>query len=460
MNTTRKTKLPPGPRDWFFGIPQGLRIQADALRYYTEVARRYGDMAFLRAGPYRIYVVYHPDQIQEVLLTRAKSFEKMPKVRRVLSQLTGKGLVLSEGALWQRQRQLMQAAFQPERFEQYARVMVDCTLRFLERSESAASKPGGLDVDADRAMTDLTMEILGKTLFDVDDPTETAELGRAVALMSDVFFKEISALFVLPDWLPLPGKRRKRSAIRYLDETIRRFIRERRDSGLDRGDVLSMLLLAVDHEGDGSGMTDEQARDEALTLLVAGHDSTAAGLTWVCYGLARNPDVAARASAEVDTVLGRRVPEYANVARLRYLEAVCKEAMRLYAPPFGVFTRRALADVEIGGYVVEKGTLVQMVCNLTQRDPRWFPGPEKFDPDRFAPGRIEQIRPYAYFPFGAGPRACVGSTFAMTEMILVIATILQRFDLALAPGQKEVALSGLSFRPKGGLRLRWTRREG
>jgi cytochrome P450 len=221
-----------------------------------------------------------------------------------------------------------------------------------------------------------------------------------------------------------------------------------------------MLLLAVDQEGDGSGMTDEQARDEALTLLVAGHDSTAAGLTWVCYGLARNPDVVARATEEVDTVLGERLPEYTDVARLCYLEAVCKEAMRLYAPPFGVFTRRALADVEIGGFLVEEGSLVQLVCNVTQRDPRWFPDPEKFDPDRFAPGRIEQIRPYAYFPFGAGPRACIGSTFAMTEMILVMAVILQRFELALAAGQQDVALSGFLFRPKGGLRLRWMRRRG
>jgi cytochrome P450 len=460
MNTTRKKKLPPGPRDWFFGVPQGLRIQADALHYYTELAQRYGDIAFFRAGPYRIHVVFHPDQIHEVLLTKAKSFEKMPKVRRVLSQLTGNGLVLSEGDFWQRQRRLGQAAFQPKRFEQYSRVMVERTLRLVERWDSAAGAPGSLDVDADRAMTDLAMEILAKTLFDVDIPAETAELGRAVALMSELFFKEISSLFVLPDWLPLPGKRRKRLAIRYLDETIRRFIGERRASGLDRGDVLSMLLLAVDHAGDGGGMTDEQARNEALTLLVAGHDSTAAGLTWVCYGLARNPGVAARATAEVDTVLGGRVPEYADVARLCYLEAVCKEAMRLYAPPFGVFTRRALADVEIGGYSVEKGSLVQMVCYLTQRDQRWFPDPGEFDPDRFAPGRIEQIRPYAYFPFGAGPRACLGSTFAMTEMILVTATILQRFELALAPGQQVVGLSGLSFRPKGGLRLRWTRRRG
>ena len=166
----------------------------------------------------------------------------MPKVRKTLSQLTGNGLVLSEGDLWQRQRRLLQAAFQPKRFERYAQVMVERTLRLLERWESAASATGGLDVDADRAMTDLTLEILAKTLFDVDDPAETAELGRAVALMSEVFFKEIGAMFVLPDWIPLPGKRRKRSAIRYLDDTIRRIIRERRASGEDRSDVLSMLV--------------------------------------------------------------------------------------------------------------------------------------------------------------------------------------------------------------------------
>ena len=246
--------------------------------------------------------------------------------------------------------------------------------------------------------------------------------------------------------------------MRYLNDTIRQLIRERRASGTDRGDVLSMLLLARDREGDSGGMTDEQARDEALTLLVASHDSTSAGLTWVCYGLARNPDVAARAWAQVETVLGGRLPQYADVPRLCYLETVVKEALRLYAPPFGVFARRAVTDVEVGEYLVEEGSLVQVVCYLTQRDSRWFPDPEKFDPGRFAPGRIEQIPPCAYFPFGGGPRGCLGSTFAMTEMILVAATILQRLQIELAPGQKEVGLSGLVFQPKGGLRLRWTRR--
>jgi cytochrome P450 len=439
-------------------VPQVLRIQADALAYYAELARRYGDSACFRAGPFRIYVFYHPEPIREVLVTKAEYFEKLPKVRKVLSQLIGNGLVVSEGDTWLRQRHLVECAFDAQRFEQYARVMVERTERLLQSWQSAANATGTLDVDAVTAMSDLTSDILAKTLFDVEAPAETADLRRAVALMSEVFFNEISSAFVLPDWFPLPGKSRKRWAIRYLDDTIRRIIRERRASGVDRRDVLSMLLLARDHEGDGSGMTDEQARDEALTLLVASHDSTAAGLTWAFYGLAQNPGAASRATAEVDTVLGGRLPHYADVPRLCYLETVIKEALRLYAPPFGIFARRALTDVEIGGYLVEEGSLVQMVCYLTQRDPRWFPDPETFDPGRFAPGRIEQILPYAYFPFGCGPRACLGSTFAMTEMVLVAATILQRLQVTLAPGQKEVGLSGLMFQPKEGLRLRWTSR--
>jgi cytochrome P450 len=264
----------------------------------------------------------------------------------------------------------------------------------------------------------------------------------------------------LPDWLPLPEKRRKRWAMQRLNETVRRFIRERRESGQDKGDLLSMLLLAVDVEGDGGRFTDEQVRDQSMTLLIAGHDTTAAGLTWLFYCLARQPRAAALVHQELDAVLGGREPTASDLPQLSYTERVVKETLRLYPPAIAVFMRQALTDVEIAGYSLPRNSLVQMFSYICQHDPRWFPDPETFDPDRFLPERQRNLPPFAYFPFGGGPRVCIGNTFAIMEMTLVVATLLQQLKVDLAAGQEEaqpVAL--LSLRPKGEVRLRWTRRD-
>lgn len=452
-------RYPPGPRDWLCGLSHMRRLSADILGFYADLARRYGDCVYLRLGPYRDYVFFHPDQVREVLVAKARYFRKMPALRRILAELDGNGLVFSEGDFWLRQRRLIQPAFHAQRFGRYAAVMVERTRRLLDRWEAAAGAAGTLEVDVEKEMTGLTLEIAARTFFDADVAGETAELGAAVATMSEVTVREVQSPLPLPDWLPLPLKRRKRRALDYLNGTVRRIIRERRASGEDRGDLLSMLLLAVDAEGDGGRMTDEQAREEAMTLFMAGHDTTAAGLTWAWYVLAKHPAVAGRAAAEVDAVLGGRPPTLEDVPRLRYLEWVLKETLRLYPPAIGVFTRQATEDVEIGGYPLRKGSLVQLLSYVTHRDPRWFPDPEAFDPERFAPGRVEQIPPYAYFPFGGGPRACIGTGFAMTEMALVVATLLQRLRVELAPGRRDVELlPHLSLRPKGGLPVRWTRR--
>jgi cytochrome P450 len=240
---------------------------------------------------------------------------------------------------------------------------------------------------------------------------------------------------------------------------VRRFIRERRASGLDKGDLLSMLLLAVDEEGDGGRLTDEQARDQSMTLLIAGHDTTAAGLTWLFYCLARQPRIAALVQQELDAILGGRDPTVNDLPDLSCTERVVKETLRLYPPAFALFMRQALADVEIAGYRLPCNSLVQLFPYICQRDPRWFPEPESFDPDRFLPERQRALPPFAYFPFGGGPRICIGNTFAMMEMTLVAATLLQHLRVELAAGQEEaqpVAL--MSLRPKGEVKLHWTRR--
>jgi cytochrome P450 len=435
------------------------KLRRDMLSYYDWLHREYGDMVCMRLGPYRYYVAYHPDQVKELLVTKAKSFHMSPTVRRVIAQWDGNGLITSEGDFWLRQRRLMQPAFSARRFNGYAQMMTDEVQRVADRWAQQIETNGVLEVDVDRAMTDLTLSIVSRTLFGADLELNTAEIGRAVAVLSETAVREMQAPVHTPDWLPTTAKRKKRWASRLLDETVRGFIRHRRASGEDRGDLLSMLLLAVDHEGGSGGMTDEQARDECMTLFLAGHDTSAAGLTWTFYNLAKHPAVAKRLQDEVDTVLGGRTPGYDDLPDLPFTEMVVKEAVRLYPPAIGVFLREALEEVVIGGYPLRKGDLIQVISYVIHRDPRWFPDPLRFDPERFSPDRVEEIPQFAYFPFGGGPRVCIGSHFAMMEMRLVAAMLLQRFDVRLADHQGEVQLlPQMSLRPRGGLRLTFSRR--
>jgi cytochrome P450 len=437
---------PPGPRDWFFGFTVGLRSLREPLAFFQEMAREYGDIAFVRVGPYRTYVINHPSLIREVLVTRAKSFRKWEAQKRVFRKLDGEGLVISEGEFWLRQRRLIQKAFQQRRFGGYAETAVRLARRRLDRWAA------GTAIDLDREMSELAVEVAGETLLGVDLREQAAWLGEITEVLRDTFIREFLAPVPLPDWLPLPSKRRMRRAIRELDAFITGLIRDRRASGEDRGDLLSMLLLAVDEQGDGTGMTDRQARNEAVTLFNAGHDSTSAALAWTGYFLARHADVQERLRAEVEAVLGGRAATIDDLPRLTFAETVVKESLRLCPPTAALFTRQALVEVDLGGYRLAPGSLVAMTPYVTQRDPRWFPEPERFDPDRFAPGRVESIPEYAFLPFGAGPHVCVGNSFAMMEITLVVATVVQRFHLELMPGQETfVPELKVSLRPKGGV---------
>jgi cytochrome P450 len=379
---------------------------------------------------------------------------------KVLAQWNGNSVIITEGDEWLRQRRMVQPAFHPRRFGRYAACMVARTRNRLDRWLKTIETAGGVETEIGKEMTDLTLEIIAKTMFDAEIRAEASDLSRAVAILSEVAVKEMQSPWSLPDWLPLPEKRRKRWAMRRLDETVRRFIRERRASGLDRGDLLSMLLLAVDEEGDGGRFSDDQARDQSMTLLIAGHDTTAAGLTWLFYCLARQPEAAALVHRELDAVLGGREPNADDLPRLSYTERVVKETLRLYPPAIAVFMRQALADVEIAGYTLPRNSLVQLFPYICQHDPRWFPEPERFDPGRFLPERQRTLPPFAYFPFGGGPRVCIGNTFATMEMTLVAATLLQHLKVELAAGQGEARPAALmSLRPRGEVMLRWTRRE-
>jgi cytochrome P450 len=447
------SRYPNGPRDYFFGATLIQRFRRNPLKFSTEIGHTYGDLACFRLGPVRAYIVNNPRLIREVLVAKHKHFRRPKLITQPLAKIDGNGLVLSEGDFWQRQRRLIQPAFASRRFGPYARATVDYTLRMLDGWSNGAS------LNIADAMTRLTLQIIAKTLFGVELAGQAERLSEAVRVIAETFVAEAGNPVHLPDWLPLPAKRRKRWAIRTLDELVRGIIRQRRASGEDLGDLLSMLLLAVDEEGDGRGMTDEQARDEAMTLFNAGHDTTAAALAWTWSMVASHPAIEDRLIDEVDAVLGGHAPTLADVARLPYVEMVVKESLRLYPPTWSLLPREVVEPVEIGGYDIARGSWIYVFPYVTQRDPRFFENPEAFDPERFSPARSEEIPPYAYIPFGGGPRVCIGEKFSMMEMILIVATVLQKVRMKLAPEQGVIEPEPLiAIRPKGGLLVEINRR--
>jgi cytochrome P450 len=404
-------------------------------------------------GPLRSYVLNEPRLIHELLVTKHKFFRRPPLMMRPLAKIDGQGLVLSEGELWRRQRRLVQPAFSTRRFDRYADITVDYTRRMLARW----AQGGELNI-ADE-MTRLTLEIIAMTLFGSELAGQTTQLGAAVRIFSEQYVREAGNPFHWPDWMPLPAQRAKRQAIAMLDQMIRGIIRQRRATGEDRGDLLSMLLLAVDEEGDGRGMSDQQARDEAMTLFNAGHDSTAAALAWTWYLVARHPEVQVRLAAEADAVLAGRPATYADVAELSYTQMVVKESLRLYPPTWSLLPREATTSVEIGDYTIPPKAWVYVFPWVTQRDPRFFENPLQFDPERFSPQRVERIPKDAYLPFGGGPRVCIGAAFATMEMVLIVASVLAQFRLRLAAGQPDAEPEALiAIRPRGGVRLSIERR--
>ncbi len=434
-------------------------MKRDVLGAYIALQREYGDIVSFRTGPFRLYIFFHPDHVREVLVQQARSIIRVPRVMETFSQWNGRSILITEGDDWVRQRRLVQPGFQPRRFENYGRVMVDCTQRLIERWQPEIARQQFVNVNVRQAMTGLTLEIIGRTLFDVDLTADSGEISRAVAILSEVAFHEMQAAIRLPNWWPTDFYRRKRWAMRTLDDVVWRIVRARRAEGADRGDLLSMLLASVDEEGDGGQLSDRQVRDEAMTLMLAGHDTSAAALEWMCYRLAKHPDIVAKCREEIGRVIGTRDVTAADVAKLPYLQAVIKETLRLYPPAIGVFLRQAVKELQIGGYAIVPGSLLALSSYATHRDARWFSDPERFDPARFLPPCEEQIPAGAYFPFGAGPRVCIGQSFAMMEMTLIATTLLRHVNVSLPPGFVEPQPHvHISLRPDRPLTLRWSRR--
>jgi cytochrome P450 len=434
-------RLPPGPKGAFL-LGNTFQYLRDPLEFLPRVVREYGDVVRLRLADTTSYLLGSPDVIDGVLRQRADDLIK-DRVTRGLVPLTGRGLLTSEGEFWRRQRKLAQPAFGHAQVQRYGEVMVDHTERML----SGWADGKGLDVHD--AMMRLTLGIVAQCLFGADVSGEAEVIGHSLETVMEHFLKP-TQWFPIRDYLPLPSTIRYRRAIGRIDAIVYRIIAERRRTGHDPGDLLSRLLSAQDDEG--GGMTDRQLRDECVTLILAGHETTALVLTYGFFLLAGHPDADARLADELADVLGDRPPTPADVPRLKYAEWVVRESMRLY-PPAWAIGREALTDLEVGGYHAPKGTQFFISQWVVHRDPRWFDDPSSFRPERWDDDLARRLPRCAYFPFGEGPRICIGNHFAMMEAILILATIARRFRLSMAPGQALDLAPSITLRPRGPMRV-------
>jgi len=438
--SSMKAPGPPG----FFGLRNVWRFTSDTLDLLTDLRDQHGDFVEMKVLGKPWFLVSHPDDIETVMVKHARIMKRDEYVE-IVKRTLGEGLLTSEGELWKRQRKLMSQAFTPKRIKGYAETMVAVTDRGIPWRD-------GEEINLHREMSRITMEVVAEVLFGANvGPRDVELVGDSMHVINEFYANSPEAVMKLPAWVPTPRNVRMTHAIERIDGLIYQIIANRR-RGEERDDLLGTLIHALD-EG-GSGMTDQQLRDEAITLFLAGHETTALALAHTIYLLSKYPDVERRLVAELDEVLGGKLPTAADVKRLPYTEQILKESMRLY-PPAWTTGRETVEDIELRGVVVPKGAQILMSQWVVHRDPRWFPNPEAFDPDRWEADKVKGMPRYAYFPFGGGPRVCIGNHFAMMEATLLLAIIMQRVHIELLPGQRLELEPSVTLRPKGeGLRAR------
>jgi cytochrome P450 len=440
----------PGPRQWFPGSSL-WSLHRDPLAYMAGLQERYGDLVHWRIGPQDVVMVARSDLARDVLVTHHRSFKKGPGFERAQIVL-GKGLLTSEGDFHLRHRRMIQPAFHRRSVAAYGDIMV---------TEAAQLRDGwqaGATVDVADEMMRVTLAIVSRALFGHSVEHEAATIGEAITRVGGFFDYLVIALLPLLLRTPLPAVRHFKRGCAELDAATLRVIASRRDGTVaPDGDLLSILLAARDLEGDQAGLTDAEVRDEVVTLITAGHETTANALNWLWYLLARHPEIERRMHDEIDTVLGGRLPTAEDMERLGYVEMVLLEAMRLYPPAWGI-ERRALRDQEIGGCLIPADAVVLMPTFIMNRDERFFPAPLRFDPERFAPEAVAGRPRHAFLLFGGGPRQCIGNAFALLEGVLIVSVLAQRWRLRLAPGQVVTTQPTVTLRPKGGLPMTVERR--
>jgi cytochrome P450 len=450
MTAIKKSKLPPGPKT---KIPLGhlFSFRRDSIGFLKKIANEFGDIVHFKIGPIRIVLLNHPDFIKEVLTTQHRNFVK-GRPLEMAKELLGEGLLTSEGDFHKCQSRLIQPAFHRSMIESYVPALTKCVSHLMNGWEES------MKVDIKEEMTNMSIAIAGKTLFGSDTEQEAHEINQALDTATSLFgriplpFSE----FLLK--LPLPGTLRFNKAKARLDKTIYRMIDERRRNKVEKGDLLSLLIRSQDEENDGGKMSDQQVRDEAMTLFLTAFDTTSTALTWTWYLLSQNPEAEAELHEELDRVLNGRLPTVQDIAQLKYTRMIFGESMRIY-PPSYVIPRQAREDFPIDKYIVPRDSIILMSPYLIHHDSRFHPDPEKFDPHAWDDHSHGLNSKYEYFPFSRGPRSCIGEPFAWMQGILVLATIAQSWRMKLVPDHPVELLPLINLRPKYGMMMTLHRRK-
>lgn len=446
MNSVPNVTAPP-PSAALLGVDHLLRIKSDQLAFYHDMRASHGDVVPLRLGPYRSWLLFHPDHIEELLTRQWSSFIRFKKLTDVVRQWNGDSLLLAEGQDWRDRRRKVLPAFQTRRLPAYGDKAVIQSRRMCAALAVDAGPDGQISFDTDTTMAKLTLDIATATFFGAQPRENADEIEEAIQVLSTTAFRESTSPFSLPDWLPLKAKRQKKWAMKVLDDLVMGLVRERlaQEEVTDQNDLLSSLV--AQHDGNLLDI-----RNDTMSLLIAGHETSGALLGWLFACLARHADWLEQAQSEVDGVLHGRAVTADDLMRMPVIRAIVNETLRLYPPAYTLFLREATADVDLLGCHIRKGDLVQIIPFLTQRDPRFFTHPVRFDPSRFLNGPTWPQ--YAYLPFGAGPRVCIGQNFGLMEVCLVVATVLQNMTPAPTDSIPE-PLAQFSLRPKGGAPMDW-----
>ncbi|MCA9900030.1 MAG: cytochrome P450 [Ardenticatenaceae bacterium] len=452
-------KRPSGPKGALI-MGNASQFSEDEPTFLLENVKKYGDLVYFRLAHLQTYLVAHPDLIREVLVTQSDKFEKAPLDKQILGKFLGNGLLTSDGAFHRRQRRLAQPAFHSKRIHNYAEVMVDYANQIIGGWQDEAV------VDITEEMMHLTMLIVSKTLFDADAITgtgDTAEIiGNAMNDFQAISNRDYQRGFSLPNWVPTADNRLRNRAVTQFNAVMNQIIAERRKTAVnnqvaDKGDLLSMLMLSVDE--DGEFMDDKQLRNEVATLFAAGHETTSNALSWTWFLLAQHPEAEAKLHEELDTVLAGRQPTLADLPNLPYSLQIIKEAIRMYPPAWILNGRRALEDVQLGGYTVPKGSTVFVSPYVMHHLPQYFDEPEAFKPERFTAEFEKSLPKFAYMPFGGGARVCIGNAFAMMEAQLILATIAQKYRLTLAQTEPVRYKTQITLTAENGIQMRVLERE-
>jgi cytochrome P450 len=433
---------PPGPEQGTLArIRTLLGFATDPLGFVDRRFQTYGDIYYVPNAQGGFYVMKHPEHVNAVLVTQAAKMRKQHSAFELLSRVVGDGLLTTDGDVWRRQRRLLQPAFSRDRLATYSAAMVDEAARVRDGWKN------GQELDVSRAMMELTLRVVCRTLFSHDVGSETDDVANAMGALQD----GVSNPDFLPKWVPTPHRKKFRDSVAAIDRIVYSMIAERRKTKTG-DDLLQSLVTARDEEG---ALSEKEVRDQLVTLFLAGHETTSHALTWTWYLLSQNPAAARKLHEEIDA-LGGRLPTLDDP--LPYTEMVIKEAMRIF-PPVYLLARSPAEDVEIGGYTIPRGTEIVLWIYMTHHDPRWFPEPEVFRPERFTPENESKLPKNAYVPFGAGPRVCIGKQFAMIEARLLLATIAQQFRLDLVSGHRVEMRPRVTLNPKFGMRMTARTRE-